>query len=289
MGLSHEILHGERSARVRSVCCRPADHGESRTEYVGGFQLVFPTAGSFRVHTGRTESVFLDATQVLCLPPDRPHRYSHPESCGDVCLSIELDREVLDGCLDALDPKSADRDAAFPVHRAVLSPGALRRRALLEHRLRAGVADALEVEETLLQLMADWLAARGAMSGSRHERASTLRDHRERIEAIQRLLGSDPGHAFTLDELSRRVFLSPCHLTTVFRRLTGLPIHRYLLRLRLAASLDQVLGTDREMTEVACDLGFTTPSHFAARFRRAFGSSPSILRKNVTAPKLPGT
>jgi len=52
---------------------------------------------------------------------------------------------------------------------------------------------------------------------------------------------------------------------------------------RLASALEQVLDSSAPLTTVAMELGFATPSHFTAAFRRAYGFTPSALRKRGRA------
>jgi AraC-like DNA-binding protein len=70
---------------------------------------------------------------------------------------------------------------------------------------------------------------------------------------------------------------SPAYLTDVFRRIEGVPLHRYLTQLRLARALVE-LPHASDLTTLAIDLGFSSHSHFTAVFRRAFGCTPSRFR-----------
>jgi methylphosphotriester-DNA--protein-cysteine methyltransferase len=64
-------------------------------------------------------------------------------------------------------------------------------------------------------------------------------------------------------------------------RLTGTPVHRYHLRARMTAALDEVLDSSRDFTTIGIDLGFSSHSHFTATFRRTFGITPSALRRHA--------
>ena len=281
MSLTRQALFQRDGMEIRAVTCRPhrpepggMEHGERAT-------LVLTTAGLFRLHLGRNRSFVVDPAQALFLPPGQPHRYSHPVPGGDACLAIELGAEALAGLLESFDPAAADRGGApYDAHRVALPADALMARTLLGHRLQAGVASELEVDETIVELVAGWVGARGHRRAPVAVREATLRAHRERVEAVQVRLAGDPGRAWRLDELARHAATAPCHLTTVFRCIVGVPIHRYLVRLRLARALDEVVGTGRSFTEIGADLGFATPSHFAASFRRAFGRSPTAARRD---------
>ena len=267
------------------MVCRPEAPEAGGIERAANATLILPTAGVFRLHLGREDTFVVDPTQAVFLPAGRPHRYSHPVAGGDDCLAIELPADALEALLDELDPAAADRGGgSYVAHRLALPPWALMARRLLRHRLETGTASALEADETVAELFRAWTLARREAEGRGAETGRVLARHRERIEAVQLLLAADPGRDWRLDDLAREVASSPCHLTTLFRRATGAPIHRHLIRLRLARALDEVIGTRRDLTGLGADLGFSTPSHFAASFRRVYGVSPSELRKNSTAP-----
>jgi AraC-like DNA-binding protein len=85
------------------------------------------------------------------------------------------------------------------------------------------------------------------------------------------------------------VHFSPYALARAFRRLTGYTIHAYQLQLRLRGSLDRVIGGGAGLSDIAADQGFASHSHYTAAFRRAFGRTPSELRRHAVAGQVPNT
>jgi AraC-like DNA-binding protein len=81
-----------------------------------------------------------------------------------------------------------------------------------------------------------------------------------------------------LADVSDAVGASPAYLTSLFRRVEGVPLHRYLTQLRLARALAE-LPHANDLTTLALDLGFSSHSHFSARFRRSFGMTPAQFRQ----------
>jgi AraC family transcriptional regulator len=65
--------------------------------------------------------------------------------------------------------------------------------------------------------------------------------------------------------------------------MVGISIYDYVLRERLARTLDAVLDCDDDLTSIALDAGFASHSHFTARFRSFFGYTPTALRRIATA------
>jgi AraC-like DNA-binding protein len=83
-----------------------------------------------------------------------------------------------------------------------------------------------------------------------------------------------------LVDVAREVGTSPAYLTDLFRRVEGVPLHKYLVQLRLARALVE-LPSASDLTALALSLGFSSHSHFSFAFRRAFGSTPSQFRENT--------
>ena len=83
-----------------------------------------------------------------------------------------------------------------------------------------------------------------------------------------------------LVDVARGVGASPAYLTDVFRRVEGVPLHAYLMQLRLARALVE-LPHASDLTTLALALGFSSHSHFTAVFRRAFGCTPSRFRESA--------
>jgi len=61
-------------------------------------------------------------------------------------------------------------------------------------------------------------------------------------------------------------------------------VHRtpfsYLIEYRLAKSVELLLGTERSVTEIALETGFSSASHYCECFRRAYRTTPLQYRKS---------
>jgi AraC-like DNA-binding protein len=138
----------------------------------------------------------------------------------------------------------------------------------------------LWADVTALQLMADVLEAAFARQGRprRRRRKGTDAAHTDQVETVKVHLASRLGQRITLDEVARTAHASPFHLARLFQERTGLPIHRYLTRLRLRAAAERLAEGAKDLTKLALDLGFSSHSHFSDAFRREFGRAPSKVR-----------
>ncbi len=71
---------------------------------------------------------------------------------------------------------------------------------------------------------------------------------------------------------------SPAHFARAFAATVGMTPFRYVMTRRLARAHELLRHTRRPAHAIALDVGFKTPSHFAARFHREFGVAPTEIR-----------
>jgi AraC family transcriptional regulator len=77
---------------------------------------------------------------------------------------------------------------------------------------------------------------------------------------------------------------SPAHFARAFAATVGMTPFDYVMTRRLARARELLERTDRSALAISLDVGFRTPSHFAARFRREFGVTPREIRPDRRRP-----
>jgi AraC-like DNA-binding protein len=85
----------------------------------------------------------------------------------------------------------------------------------------------------------------------------------------------------TLADCAAEAGLSPWHLLRSFRAAFGETPKAFLTRLRLERAEHLLTVTDRSVTEVCLDVGFTSLGTFSALFKRHVGCPPSEYRRRV--------
>jgi transcriptional regulator GlxA family with amidase domain len=95
----------------------------------------------------------------------------------------------------------------------------------------------------------------------------------------------DRTYAQPLDiaELARIACVSEAHFIRSFRATFGETPHRYLQRRRVERSMFLLRETDRSITDVCLDVGFTSLGTFSRTFREIVGDSPSAYRQRASA------
>jgi AraC-like DNA-binding protein len=72
--------------------------------------------------------------------------------------------------------------------------------------------------------------------------------------------------------------ISPAHFSRTFRQVFGETPHRYLQRRRVERSMFLLRETERSITDVCLDVGFTSLGTFSRTFTRIVGETPSAYR-----------
>lgn len=87
-----------------------------------------------------------------------------------------------------------------------------------------------------------------------------------------------PEADYSAEDLGAEMGLSRVQLYRKAKALTGYSIVDLLRKARLAKAKQLLETTDRNISEIAYDVGFTTPSYFAKRFKEEYGKSPGEFR-----------
>jgi AraC family transcriptional regulator len=99
-----------------------------------------------------------------------------------------------------------------------------------------------------------------------------------RLRRVTQYIHDNLHRKLRLAELSAQVHMSPYHFARLFKRSTGTPPHRFVLRRRIDRATTLLTSGELSIGEVARVVGFQTPSHFTTVFRRIAGVTPSVYR-----------
>ncbi len=278
MPLNSAKLLASQDLNVRYVRCRPDHRGMCEVEYQDVDSLVFPLAGSFVKHFGPRTAVLAEPSNVLFFAEGRPYRISHPGPLHDECLVLEFDPSVMRSALVEIAQIVHLGDNRLLTHTTLTLPVAAAR-SLFIRRLRHGVCDGLEATETGLALLAATVRAAMQEKPASRARLETQTRRREQVMAAQSMLLASSEASPSLSELATHAETTPFHLARIFREHVGVPVHEYDLCRRLMRALPDLLDTDRGITAIALDYGFSSHSHFTYAFRRRAGLTPNELRR----------
>lgn len=128
-------------------------------------------------------------------------------------------------------------------------------------------------------------AIRHYMDALPPDRAGWLAGLRDRhVGRALALLHEQPAHAWTVDELARKVGLSRSALGERFAELIGAPPMQYLTRWRTSLAARQLRDTRASILRIAGDVGYESEAAFNRAFKREFGLPPAAWRKRARQP-----
>jgi len=237
--------------------------------------VAFPRT-SVRIRHEGARPFVTDATLFTMYNAGQRYTREAVHPAGDQCdwWSVDLETaRAIARAVDARAPHDTGQPFRFEKGPVDASLYLLQRTAL--HRIKAGLADALEAEEQAMRIVERALA--NAVGNSQRARERRDGAHRDLAQAALALTGARYREGLTLEGIASALGVSAFHLCRVFRHQAGVPLHRHLLRLRLRGCLEDVARA-ADLSAVALDAGFCSHSHFTAAFVREFGVTPSMWR-----------
>ncbi len=254
---------------VREVVCRAGPSDRPFEERHDGFSVSAVIEGSFTYRSDAGHGLLYPGALLLgnngwCF------ECGHAHGIGDRCISLNIHEEQFGEIAAAAASTSRFR---FSAPTLPPSPKALPVVALME--ALSSTAPSLRSEELALRLIERVIAALGGER--RFPAAPTGREARRVVEAI-RLVESDARRPLQLKEMAAIAGMSKYHFLRVFRRLTGVTPHQYLISARLRRAALALASSRRPVITIAFDSGFGDLSTFNKTFRAAFGLTPTQYR-----------
>jgi AraC family transcriptional regulator, transcriptional activator of pobA len=80
-------------------------------------------------------------------------------------------------------------------------------------------------------------------------------------------------------QVARALSLSPGHLTTTVRELTGRTVLQWIVERRMAEARRRLIDTDEDIDVLGERCGFSDPTHFIRTFRRHHQTTPQAWRR----------
>ena len=252
----------------------PADHQLAWSEgrVLGAWQIVFIVSGRGRFESAATKPAEVSAGTAMLLFPGVWHRYAPDPATGWSERWIELRGPVLKrlqktGLLSPAHPlrplgKATDAEALFTrIHERLREPG-------------SGFDP--ELSAWALQLLAQLhVATRRRAADAPMTRV---------IARAEQLLAERIETPPAMESLAKELGVAYSHFRRGFKTRTGLPPKQYLLRLRLEKARRLLGNTPDSIKTIADRLGFNSPFHLSAAFKKEFGVAPATWRRSGHAP-----
>ena len=105
---------------------------------------------------------------------------------------------------------------------------------------------------------------------------------REDVRMLADYIRQNCARELSMDDFERAVSLSRFHLIRVFTRQMGMPPYRYMHACRIMDAQRLLRSTDRSVTQIAYDVGYSDSVNFIRHFRSITGTTPAKYRAEST-------
>lgn len=102
---------------------------------------------------------------------------------------------------------------------------------------------------------------------------------RSEITAVKSFIYHNYEKELNIEMLAEKVYLSAGYLSAIFKEETGMNLNRFIREVRMNKAKELLEGSNKKITQIAKEVGFSNTSYFCRSFREFFGSTPESCRK----------
>jgi AraC family transcriptional regulator len=261
--IATNILASSNGWSAGDVVCTYGPRDRPFEERHGSIAIAVVVTGSFQYRSAYGSEV-MSPGSLLLGNLGQCFQCRHEHGTGDRCLSFYYAPEFFE---------RASWAGTFSVHRipaiAALAPWVTEARLAIECPHRVAL-------EELAHGLAG--AVLGTLGQSRQSSRSPTAADERRISATLRFIEANLSELLPLERLASKAKMSEFHFLRVFKQVTHVTPHQYILHARLCEAALRLKTRSDEVLEIALDAGFRDLSNFNHAFRAEFGVSPSRFR-----------
>ena len=101
----------------------------------------------------------------------------------------------------------------------------------------------------------------------------------QRLYKITQYIENNYNQTISFEALAQHMYLSEGYLSRYFKENFHMRFSDYVRKVRLEHAMEDLLYTDRPVTKIACDVGFSSVSLFNRAFKESYGETPSSFRQ----------
>ena len=219
------------------------------------FELCVVLCGSATEYFNGRSRIITEGTATL-IKPNEPHCFTaQSEGIRLACLSVEKEEALR--LFEAFDVSIPQKDIVFKVDNAASLVSEAITSALPERKYKLLFC-------RMLDILADF----------RNESIPyILKNAVRRMRQLENMRLGIP----RLTELSG---YSRSHLARLVRQYYGCSLQELIIQLRLDEAYKQIILSKDSPEEIGYKVGYSSFSHFQKVFKRVFGVTPAVLRKN---------
>ena len=106
------------------------------------------------------------------------------------------------------------------------------------------------------------------------EENSSLGESFSIVQCIAKDISENYNTDLSLEVLSKKYGISTCHLSRLFKNITGVGLNEYINISRISAAEKLLSNTNHSITQIATQCGFNDSSYFSSVFKKLKGITP---------------
>ncbi len=102
---------------------------------------------------------------------------------------------------------------------------------------------------------------------------------RHMIQLVEQYIREHYEDVLSLDILAEKVYLTPHYLSSIFIQEKGVGINKYIKTIRMDKARELLMKTNRKISDICIQVGYTNVSYFCRSFRNEYGVTPDQYRR----------
>lgn len=249
--------------------CFELDCDITSPHFHDGLEIMYILSGRIAVmQTGK--NYLLGPEDLIVFNPFEYHE--HYREAGNHTLSLFVPFEILQDakignivCCSRLHP---EREDFFVLLRAKLAV------------LYREISDRTEESELRIKSQIYGLLAVLKQQFEEPEEIEGGEDERGRIRRALNYILENYTEDVTLQDAADRIFVSKGQLSRMFRKYMGMSFADYLRKLRTIQAAHLLRSTEKKITDIALECGFSNTNTMILNFREEYGETPGAYRKS---------
>jgi AraC-like DNA-binding protein len=237
-----------------------------------GHLIFFVDGVDAKVHCDTT---LLDLTvkHAVAVSPWEPHSFHVPDGEQNICLVLYIKPMwfLENGSSAEFALKFGCPD--LPLTETIMSD---------VHRLTSLMLadeDHLQFNDLLFKLTKDCFDLSWSRQSADRPQMGRRRCNDFRVRRSLRLIQEQMSEAVEMEAMARSVGLSRPHFFKLFKQYMGVTPNVYLSTLRSERAIDDLIQTEKSVTDIAFELGFSSQASFTRFFSSNVGIAPSEYRR----------
>ncbi|MEP1537308.1 MAG: AraC family transcriptional regulator [Paracoccaceae bacterium] len=235
--------------------------------------LIFYVDGSEGEAACEAGACPINESNAAAISPWEPHSFHVPENETHICLVLYIKPMWFLENSDSAEYALRFGSSQLEITKAMRDP-INKLVALLLNNEEQTNFDQLLFGLTRMCFDLSWSGNNDLKHSDRFQRFNDFRVRRS-LRLIQEKMGED----IEMEKLARCVGLSRPHFFKLFKQYMGVTPNVYMNTLRSERAIDELLNTDKTVTDIGFDLGFSSQASFTRFFSSNVGIAPSEYRR----------